>query len=52
MTEIIVPKNLIKKDEEVEVKFGLAGTNSLKRLGLGIDGRRKGIGIISIEIVY
>lgn len=50
LTEIMVPKNLIKEDGKVEIKFSLIGTNSLKRLGLGTDSRRKGIGIISMEI--
>lgn len=52
ITEVKIPKNLIKDDGEIKVEFHLVGTNSLKRLGLGNDPRRKGIGIISMEIEY
>lgn len=51
-TILYVPKKLIKSDGNVEIKFHMIGTNSEKRLGIGKDGRRKGIGLASMEIVY
>lgn len=51
-TILYVPKKLIKSDGNVEIKFHMMGTNSEKRLGIGKDVRRKGIGLASMEIVY
>lgn len=51
-TVLYVPKKLIKSDGNVEIKFHMIGTNSEKRLGIGKDDRRKGIGLVNMEIFY
>lgn len=51
-TTLSVPANLIKDDGNVEIKFRLWGTNSDKRLKIGGDGRRKGLGLKTMEIGY
>lgn len=49
--EFIIPRNLIKKKGKLFIDFRIHNPVSPKELGLGSDGRRLGLGFISMEIV-
>ncbi|MDR2077699.1 MAG: DUF6311 domain-containing protein [Rickettsiales bacterium] len=49
-TNLRVPRNLLNNGDIVEVKFRLRGIKSMKKLRLGTDSRRKGIGLVSLEL--
>ena len=50
-TEFIIPHNIIKKKGKLFINFRIHNPISPKELGLGSDGRKLGLGFISMEIL-